>query len=448
MNKIRLTFFLFTLLVLPWTLGAEVLKSSNFQVLDPVISVPGVRSTSANFTLLEALFQFALGTSTAASFQLNPGFLAFPAVTLPTVTATAGDGAVSLSWTSAVGAVGWTVSGYTVGQSTTSGGPYTYASVGNVTSSTRSGLNNDSEYFFIVLPEDVFGNTIATSTQVNVTPVAALVPSAPPSTGGGGPLFTEGIQGPQQFQGAEVVFRGEAQPRGHVQLLQDSFIVARTEVSTSGQFELFVRGLSDGIHTFNLTGEDINGRRTSAVSVTVDATAERTVAIQDILLPPTLSTDIQEVRQGDSLVFSGYGVLNAEIIVFLNSDEQNVETIVQTTRTDSLGAYTVFFDTNVLPLGSYTARAIAVKNGIVSLSSLPVSVSVGVQTVLKESADCPAFGDMNQDCRVNLVDFSIVAFYYERPLDNAGKNKEITYLNGDGIVNLTDFSLLAYYWTG
>lgn len=428
---------------------AEVLKSSSFQVLDPVISAFGNRSTSTNFTLLDALTQFALGTSTAVSFQLNPGFLAFPAVTLPTVTATAGDAAADLSWTSAVGVVGWTVSGYTVGQSTASGGPYAYTSVGNVTSSTRGGLNNGTLYFFIILPEDAFGNTIATSTEVSATPVAAPAPPpSPSSTGGGGSLFPLGIQGPQFLQGAEVVFRGEASPLGRVRLLQDSFTVARSEVSANGQFELFVRGLSEGIHTFSIVGEDIQGQFTSSFSLTVVATEERTVAIQDILLSPTLSTNFEEVRRGEQLVFLGYGMPRAEITVFLKNDEQNIETITQTTYTDSLGAYTVFFDTNALSFGSHTARAIAVKKNIVSLFSLPITVSVGVQTVLREPAVCPTRGDLNNDCRVNLVDFSIATFYYEKTLDSVGQKKEKTYLNGDGVVNFTDFSLLAYYWTG
>ena len=51
--------------------------------------------------------------------------------------------------------------------------------------------------------------------------------------------------------------------------------------------------------------------------------------------------------------------------------------------------------------------------------------------------------DLNNDNRVNLLDFSIMAFWYKR----------LTFppkvdLNTDKQVNLTDLSILAFCWTG
>ena len=45
--------------------------------------------------------------------------------------------------------------------------------------------------------------------------------------------------------------------------------------------------------------------------------------------------------------------------------------------------------------------------------------------------------------KVNIVDFSITAFWYNRPSPPPAID-----LNKDGKVNLVDFSILAYYWTG
>ena len=61
---------------------------------------------------------------------------------------------------------------------------------------------------------------------------------------------------------------------------------------------------------------------------------------------------------------------------------------------------------------------------------------------------CPAKGDLNGDCRVNLVDFSIASYWYKGILSDAFKKIEISKLNGDGKINLVDFSIMAYYWTG
>jgi len=113
----------------------------------------------------------------------------FPFSSTPVVTPTAGDAQVSLSWTAATALVGWSVGGYNVGQSTVSGGPYTYTSVGAVTSSTRTGLSNGTTYYFVVRVEDAFGNSIATSTEVSEAPVAG---AAPPSEPEPGPVSTGG----------------------------------------------------------------------------------------------------------------------------------------------------------------------------------------------------------------------------------------------------------------
>jgi len=165
--------------------NAEVFSSNSFRILDPVIDTTSGFSSSTSFKLQQSIGQLSPGTSTASSFGLRSGFLFFPTVTIPTVTATAGDGQVSFSWTSSTGFLGWIVSGYNIGYSTVSGGPYTFTDAGNVTSYSVTGLTNGTTYYFIVRPEDAFGNSIATSSEVLATPVAS---PQTPTGGGGGPI--------------------------------------------------------------------------------------------------------------------------------------------------------------------------------------------------------------------------------------------------------------------
>ena len=54
----------------------------------------------------------------------------------------------------------------------------------------------------------------------------------------------------------------------------------------------------------------------------------------------------------------------------------------------------------------------------------------------------PEVGDLNNDSRVDLVDFSILLFNWGVPKDS------IADLNKDGKVDLVDFSILLYWWTG
>lgn len=201
------------LAVMPIGVSGAVLESDNFKVLDPVISIGGgTKSTSTNFSLIQTFGEPAVGTSTITNFQIFSGFLWYPAVTAPSsVSASAGDGTVDLSWNASSATGGWSVGGYSVGQSTASGGPYSYSSVGNVTSTSVSSLSNGTTYFFVVVTEDAFGDHIATSTEVSATPAAAEEETEESSGGGGG-----GVSGLittiQNFFQAQTDEEGEEAP--------------------------------------------------------------------------------------------------------------------------------------------------------------------------------------------------------------------------------------------
>ncbi len=179
-------FFLMAVVFL-WTRGvvlADEFTSTDFKALDPVIFSSGY-STSADYQLLSTISPIAVGTSTAADFKVSSGFLFYPFASLPVVSATIGSAQVALSWTASQGFLGWTPSGYNVGQATISGGTYTYsASLGNVLSSTRTGLTNGATYYFVIRVEDALGNSIATSSEVSAVPVASAAPASSLLTGG------------------------------------------------------------------------------------------------------------------------------------------------------------------------------------------------------------------------------------------------------------------------
>ena len=69
---------------------------------------------------------------------------------------------------------------------------------------------------------------------------------------------------------------------------------------------------------------------------------------------------------------------------------------------------------------------------------------MGDKTVLKTINQAVSKkGDLSGDNKVNLIDFSILAYWYKRPQPLA-KND----LNADGKVDLIDFSIMAFHWTG
>jgi len=89
--------------------------------------------------------------------------------TAPTnLTATAGNGQVSLSWSASSGATG-----YNVYDSTTSGGPYTKVGTTSNTSYTVTGLTNGVTYYFVVTAVNTNGESSA-SAQVSAAPATTV----------------------------------------------------------------------------------------------------------------------------------------------------------------------------------------------------------------------------------------------------------------------------------
>ncbi len=160
MRAILRLLFIIALIVGAAHAYAQNPSSSSYSVETPTI-YSGSYGTSSSFGLSSVVSQIAIGTSTSSTFGLYPGFLYFPFVTTPIVSATAGNAQVVLTWTSADASLGWVVGGYAIGESTVSGGPYTYTSVGNVLTSTRTGLTNGTPYYFVVRVLDGLGNYIA-----------------------------------------------------------------------------------------------------------------------------------------------------------------------------------------------------------------------------------------------------------------------------------------------
>ncbi|MBI2096368.1 MAG: hypothetical protein HYT43_01910 [Candidatus Taylorbacteria bacterium] len=428
--------FLFILLFLPafFVAEAERYQSSSFNVRDPVL-FSGTYSTSTNYRLNGVISQIAVGTSSITDFKVNSGFLFYPFVTTPTVTATAGSAQVSLSWTASEGFLGWVPTTYTTGRSTAAGGPYTLTNVGNVTSATVSGLTNGTTYYFVIRVNDAFGNGVATSSEVSSTPAASggSGSSSGSSSGGGG-----------GGNPTQVIFRGRAYPGSIVTLLQDGQVSVKQPAGPDAKFDITLSNLTGGSYNFGVYSEDKNGRRSIAQTFPITLSVGATTVVGGIFLSPTIGVDKEEVRRGDDIAIFGQSVADAQITISVNSFEERFVIA----KSDRDGVYLYNFDTAPLELGSHTTKSKAASSGEVSPFSHLIGFKVGTRTIPSTVKRCPDKADVNSDCRVNLIDFSITAYWYRRTLSTGFREIEKTKLSGDGKVNLTDFSIMAYYWTG
>lgn len=417
---------------------ANEYTSTNFKVSAPVI-FPGGYGSSSSFGLSGVITQFSIGTSTSSLFGDNAGFLYYPYVTTPAVSATPGNAQVSLSWTSASGYVGWSVSGYNVGLSTISGGPYTFTNVGNILAHTATSLTNSTQYYFIVQAKDALGNVIATSTQISATPTT----STPPSGGGGG---GGGGGGSPTAGDTGVIFSGRAYPLSKVTILKDGQVVLTTIAGPDSNFTASLTDLSSGNYTFALYGEDKKGVRSSQFSFPIYITSGVVTTVGGIFIAPTLSLDKEQVKKGDTITVFGQSAPTSDITININSEPE----FFVKQKSDTSGAYLLNFDSSVLDLGNHTARSKAILGNEISLFSNTAGFIVGTKNVYASTSTTAYFlkGDLNKDGKVNLVDFSIAAFWYRKVLTDKILPIEKERLNGDKKIDLIDFSIMAYNWTG
>lgn len=425
---------------------SEDFTSSSYKVVDPVMDAGGFGS-SPSFQLLGVMSQIANGPGLSANFGDNAGFLYFPTTTTPVAVATPGDGQITLSWTASVGTLGWTTSGYNIGRSTTSGGPYSYTSLGNVTSSVVGGLVNSTTYYFVVATKDAFGNVIVVSSEVSATPVAVSTPPGGGSSGGSGGGGGGGGGGGPSNNETKVIFTGKAYPQSIITLLKDAQVIATTRSDTGANFQITVASISGGNYIFSVYSEDNTGIRSSLLTFPVGVTSGVTTNVDNIFIAPTVAVDKSEVKRGDNIVIFGQSVAHSDIVISVHSDEE----FFGKTVADKNGIYLYNFDTSFLEFGSHMTKSKAsIGNQLLSGYSNSVSFTVGLKNVAATIATnkCPAKADLNSDCKVNLVDFSIAAYWYHREISPAFKVLEIEKLNGDGKVDLVDFSIIAYYWTG
>jgi hypothetical protein len=265
----------------------------------------------------------------------------------------------------------------------------------------------------------------------------ACVYTPPPSGGGGGSSGSP--------KGAQVVLKGRAYPRSEVTILKDAQVVATTIADESATFQVLIKGLSAGTYIFSVYSEDSKGVRSSLLTFPISVSKNVVTKIESIFVSPTLTGDKIEVKKGEPIVLFGQSTPASTITIEVNSQQQQFVKV--NSNTD--GVYLHNFDSSVLEIGQHTAKSRASLASAISSQSAVYAFKVGTQNVYNNTPPtCPTKADLNTDCRVNLVDFSIVAFWYQRTLSPAFMVRETNHLNADGKVNIIDFSIMAFHWTG
>lgn len=268
---------------------------------------------------------------------------------------------------------------------------------------------------------------------------SALCRIEPAGSGGGGSSGGgSGGGGSQTPQGDTVVsISGRGYPNQTINFLLDTESIGTVRANASGQFS-FSTDASPGTATLGVWANDSAGTRSITLNNTFDVTQGAVTNVRSIILPPTIRLSRQNLSPGDTVIISGQAVPDAEVELVFNSNE-----ITETTQSSDNGAYSLEFDTSRLRVAAHTLRARSVTGTAPLFTQSQYSSSVQLFVGVDGEATQPS--DLNRDGRVNLVDFSILIFWWGGA---GGDSDPPADISGNGRVGLEDFSILLFNWTG
>lgn len=283
-------------------------------------------------------------------------------------------------------------------------------------------------FIFVILPFSLFADTY------NVSVSARVNSSTPPSGGGGGGGGSINLP-------TVVNFSGMAYPMSKVYILKDGKIAVSTIADPGANFSVSLSGLSTDTYTFSVYGEDSNGKKSSFFSFPIYITSGTTVNIGNIFLSPTIDIDKTEVKKGDNLIIFGQSAPTSEVTISVHSDFEHFFKVFS----NSMGGYLYNLDTSILEFGSHETKSKSAILNQISPYTNTLSFKVGMENKLNDkNVLCSSIrADLNCDGHVNLVDFSIMAYWYKKV--NPPLNVD---LSNDGKITLVDFSIMAFHWTG
>ncbi len=260
--------------------------------------------------------------------------------------------------------------------------------------------------------------------------------------GGGGGAGGAPSGAPAEAPGAQVTFSGHTAPSSTVILLKDAAIARSVTADKDGKFELTLINVAAGSFIFSLYSTDQKSTRTSSLSFPLSVSLGGFTTMDGLLLSPTLTTDKLQVKKGDTIKFSGTSVPSSNITLVFSPKFADVVHI----GTNQSGAYSYTLTTSNLDKGRFSAKVKTVVGADESSYSPVIAFTIGESSVKNnEQEGCSTTGDLKCDGRVNITDFSVMVYWFKRPLTEAGSKAD---LNHDGKVDLIDFSIMASHWTG
>lgn len=248
---------------------------------------------------------------------------------------------------------------------------------------------------------------------------------------------------PPEVPETQVHFLGLAYPGSQVTIQKDGVNVAVVQANPNATFDVTIT-VDPGSYTFIVFGTDADGVQGSSFQTTLTLTAGTTVTVSGIFLGPTITVEEPTYTVGDTVTLFGITAPESTVTLLMSSPDETPFTVDADANGQWVRSFIAGADT--LTVGDHEARAKAIAtDSSVSEYSKTVDFAVAAAAPVEpDPCDGKNVSDLNCDGKVNLVDFSIMLFYWQQR-NPANARADI---NTDGIVNIVDFSILLFHWTG
>jgi hypothetical protein len=255
-------------------------------------------------------------------------------------------------------------------------------------------------------------------------------------TAGGG---FESSDAPYPSGDGRVIISGYAYPNSTVSILVDGNFFDTVKANGSGGYSITLDAIARGVYTFGVYAAGPDSTKSSTFSTSFTVTGARTSSLSNVNVAPSILVKPDPVNPGETLTVSGYALPNATVSIQNGKLRASIMKDINATSNAS-GFWTTTVDTGSFSVGTYQVRAKSVQTDGASTNwSEYTFYGVG------EAADVPINADLNRDGKVNLIDFSILLFWWN---SNGGDSEPPADINRDGKVSLTDFSIMLFVWTG
>lgn len=303
---------------------------------------------------------------------------------------------------------------------------------------TSDGLNTiDGKQFYL---------SIITSDQVQISAVVATTPEPPANP--------------------TIRFIGLAAPSASVTIRRNNSLIFTGSANAQAAFDIALNEQPIGQVIYEVGGTDAAGQVLTAMTFALNLAAGSSTTISGVFLGPSISITDTSFQTNEQTVISGRTAPGSAVTLTVTG----VANFSATAAGD--GQWQVTLAGSAVGVGDHTARAKAVLSsqesqfsGLVSFTVTAAPTPEPEPTPTPEPEPTPTpepsptptptptpkptptpgptfdSADFNHDGQVNLVDLSIMLFYWN-------SNNQLADLNNDDRVNVIDFSILLFQWTG